>query len=901
MRQRCCSVGSLPSSIVSSIPRNLVIAVTLVASLASVSRAKDTSLTAIELYDAPSGVAYVQLADVLINGKVEVRACGEAQKIDRGSYGKLGKVSLVGATSLERGSDGALVLVKEAGPICIVPTNLKFEKKDGALTRSELADRAILQGRVVSSSIPAVDTPPRLKPGVKVVFVSSPDTELAEFLRADRAHSIGGWQDYLGRYANAVHAGQARQTLANLLTQDAANGLAAYRKSLAEGHPSYGELKKAQVRAEEARRLVPALATAGSLRDEVHGELSALTDKAQAEFQEYKKALAGRTSGYIHLTNSQKLAEEILDIDSALEQVQTLNSNINNEIRAIDSSIRSAESLVSSQHFDQALNAVSAYRGFADEQSRIAAIVKSAYQFHLERGKSFEASSKWKEAVQEYQQACGIDKTDECSSLLKRSKAGLNKFTNEAAARAAFEQSEEYEQQRQYIEAYEVLAFLPDAQRALVADRIESLKAPYVKSAAAKAKELQLAHTPIQGRADEIAIQRAYEYLQRASSLQKEDQNLNLRLDLLSSTISDYYLQQAKKYLEKPLGSGMGVAWCYLDEAQQYKPNRDDVRGERTKSSAVHQIRTKLSIRVVFRDQTSRRDSPLFAEQLSDAIATGLETSGLPVKVIRANDPNAVEPNFQLIGDVLQHRATLSPSIEPKESKYRAGEREVPNEEWNRANRESETASFDLQRAQKSLEAAQAHKKKKEIDAATSAMQDAEKRVQQAHQKLDSISKTLPTDIIKSYTYIKKTYDLAASVEIAARMVDSSGNVVDNIAPIARPAHKTFVVLENVKPEDTEGVKPEGAPPDELQYLTDVEIDARDTLIKAVREKVENLPKQILEQARRRASDGDVDGAAEAYILYLNSSPEAQTPNRQEAMKFLLDQFNIRKVPSTGS
>ena len=35
------------------------------------------------------------------------------------------------------------------------------------------------------------------------------------------------------------------------------------------------------------------------------------------------------------------------------------------------------------------------------------------------------------------------------------------------------------------------------------------------------------------------------------------------------------------------------------------------------------------------------------------------------------------------------------------------------------------------------------------------------------------------------------------------------------------------------------------------------------------------------------------DGSAEAYILYLNSTPEANTPERDEAKKFLHEQFNM--------
>ena len=446
-----------------------------------------------------------------------------------------------------------------------------------------------------------------------------------------------------------------------------------------------------------------------------------------------------------------------------------------------------------------------------------------------------------------------------------------------------------------------MLTRLEPGPRALVTQRLLELEPAYISSASQRAKELQLAHTPIKGKVDEQGAQKAYDYLESASTLNEDDKNLKLRLDLLGETISDYYLQQAHKYLEKPLGSGVGLAWLYLDLAQQYKPNREDVKDERVKSSALYQMRSKLSIRVVFRDQTSRRDSPLFAEQLSDAIATGLETSGLFVKVIRSTDTTAAEPNFQLIGDVLQHRTVVNQTVESAQSKYRAGERELANEEWVKANRADEAAVLDLQNAQKALEAAQSHNKKKEIADASNALAAAQKRVQDTHQKLDAIQKTTLNDIIKEYTYTKKTIDLDAIVELAFRLVDASGNMLDTAPPIKRTTHKVFTVLENVKPEDTEGIRPQGAPPNELRVSDRHRDRGRDTLIKAVREKVELLPKKILEQARKKAADGDLDGAAESYILFLNSSSEALKTEREEAKRFLHEQFNVREVNLAAS
>src|ERR1039458_10093267 len=72
--------------------------------------AKEPSLTAIEIYDGPSGATYLILGDVLINGKAEMRACAacEAGPVDKGTYGKLEKLPLAPGGVLEVGADGIL-------------------------------------------------------------------------------------------------------------------------------------------------------------------------------------------------------------------------------------------------------------------------------------------------------------------------------------------------------------------------------------------------------------------------------------------------------------------------------------------------------------------------------------------------------------------------------------------------------------------------------------------------------------------------------------------------------------------------------------------------------------------------------------------------------------------------
>jgi hypothetical protein len=249
---------------------------------------------------------------------------------------------------------------------------------------------------------------------------------------------------------------------------------------------------------------------------------------------------------------------------------------------------------------------------------------------------------------------------------------------------------------------------------------------------------------------------------------------------------------------------------------------------------------------------------------------------------------------------VIEHRPVTKVGIESIDSEFRAAEREVPNEDWNQANRDYEAATLDLQKAQKLLEGTQAHGKKKDIATATAGVEEAQNKVEAAHRKLDSIPKTTLSDVVKPYSYTKKTIDVSAVVDVGFRIVDSNGNTIATTPSVKNTAQKQFIVLENVKSEDTKNVKQAGSPPDEAQFLTDVEIAARIALIKDVREKVELLPSKILAQARKRLMDGDTDGTAEAYILYLNSTPDAQTTEREEAKKFLREQFNMNWAGSAA-
>jgi hypothetical protein len=861
--------------------------------------AKDAPLSAVELYDGPNGPSYVLISDITINTKNEVRGCGSSVTIAKNAYGDLPKIVLGAGMSLEYTASNGLALTKDGSPACVVPSNVKFDKST-SMSAADLASKGVFAAHVVPAGTAAAEPLPPFKPGVKIVFAASPDAELGEYLRAERASTIIWWQDYLKKYPSSSHAAQAKQSLVVLLAKDGEGGLASYKKSASSNGP-FPDLQKAQADSNQALVVLPGNSSASSLSSEVQAELASLTQKGKAELDLYKKALNDHTKGYTHLTTAVALGNSIVAVNSQYSDGAAFQADANSQAAAMESSLSSAESAVAAKKYDDGMSAIAAYVSFKDEVPRVAAVIDADYTYHFNRGQELGSAQDWQGAVSELQKASEIKSTKEVADALVNAKQGLQAAQDKAAAQAAMQQSQTFGQQQQYIQAYEVLDNLPSGPHALVTDEMQRLAPVYIQAASDSAKQIQQAHDPIRGLADEVEIVRAYGYLQKAYTL-NNDPSLKDRVDDLADKLSDYYLTQAKVYMAKPLGSGAGIAWSYLQKALQYKAsNLDAIRDAMTQEAAAYQMRSRLSIRVVFRDQTSRRDSAGFADQLADAIATGLETSGLPVRVIRPGDTPAFEPNFQLIGDVLDHHRTEVPTSTPKDSTYRAGEQDMPNEAWNQANRAYEAASLALQTDQAALQGVTAKGKKKDIEDATDKVTADEKKVQDAHAKLDSIPKTLPSDIIKPYTYTEKTIDLSAGVQLQYRINDSLGNPVEPDHPVSKENSQKFTVLENVKPEDTSGVKESGTVPDDMQFLTDVENGVRDQLIKAVQQSVAGLPAKVYAQAGKQAQDGDNDGAAESYILFLNSTPSTDTTERQTAKKFLVDQFNIQAVPAATS
>jgi len=850
---------------------------------------KDVPVNAVVLYDDAKGAAYVQIAGLTINGKTELRSCEGMPEISKKNYGKLPKVSLRTAKSLERTADGRLMLLAESKPICVVPGSLSFNSKS-EYSAAEAASTATLLGSVVSSSATKQGGEiPQFKPGVRVVFVTTLNTENAEYLRAQRGNSIAGWNEYLRQFSASPHTADAKSSLATLYANAGQVALAAYSRSVSENKSDLTQLKEAQKEGEQSLKVIDGFSAARDVLERVRAELVKLVDADRAKLQAYRHALSSHSAGYLNLTEAQKHNEQVITVNSRFDPALALKKELDADAAVISTALGNAEVSLNKKNYDEAYKAVSPYLAFAGEVPLIKSVIDSDYDDHFGRAKAAEGQQNWEEAAAEYRRAGEIKPSPGVADALKNAENQFVASRDHAAADKAVQQSKVYADQQDFIQAYLELDNLPERQRALVEKERNDLRQNFVTAAFQRAQKLQELHIPIKGRSDEDYVRQAYSLLYRAAPLTTEP-NVQLKLDLLSDKISGYYLDLAKRYLEKPNASGIGLGWYFLDTAKQYKPDLEPVRDQKNRYQSQFQVRSRLSIGIEFRDETSRREAAGYADQLADAIAVSLENSGIVVS--RKDNPTPIPPNFVIVGEIIQDKVVTDPHIETLQSKFRSIPHNVQNPDWVKADRELEAAKKDQQDADQLMTSAVGRNKKKEIDEARTALAAANKKLEDARNKRDSLQPQISEDTILPYNYTKTTYSMNSEVELAFRIIDKANTLIEPTVPVKRNDTKTFVVLDNVKPEDTEGIKMQDKLPPENPIREELEIQARNDLVKKVKEKVATLPQKILDEARRRANEKDFDAAAEQYILYLNATPE-DDPNRDEANKFLQDNFRV--------
>ena len=862
------------------------------------SQAKTTGLTAIVLYPGHDGQDAAQIGNFILNDKNEIYQCAGPGKIDKSVYHKLSKFTLSPGNTLERNAQGVLILSNpNLPPTCVVPGNLKLEKSD-ALTPSELADRATITGMLLPGSDPPIAQVPPLRIGVKLVFVPAPDAELMDYLRAQQQGDVAGWKRYLARDAAGKHAAEGHKALSSLYLKVGSADLEAYLSSKGSALPDFAKLGQARQMAQESHGQVADDPGTADLERKIRAEVVDLSQRSSAKLEAYRTALKNHAPGYANLTASEDLANGAYQVDPAAPEADAAEQQSKTERARLEKALHDTEQQTATQHPDDAVITIAPYEAFKDENPRIASDVRAISAAYIARAKKSQSSGDWPGAVSDLEKAQKLLPSPDTSSLLAAAQQQAHQAASQAIVQAAMQKSQDAEASGDLIRAYEVLDDLPAEQHGQVSERLQSLQEQYVKAAEGQAKSLQKAYEPINGTSDEQGIEEAYELTQRCYRL-TEDPTLKDQLDILASDLTTYYLKQGTKYADKPDGTGVNVAWAYLSEALHYSSpaNAGDVRDELERVRAKHRIKSGISIRVEFRDSTSRRDSVDFATQLSDAMASGLESAGSNVHVIRPTDTLPVPANFQLVGDVLQHDLGKQLETIPRQSKYKSGERQVNNPDWVKVTADVDQAKGDLQMARTVLQDALSKGKKKDIDAANKTVADDEQKLKGLTDKLSTLQQFNIVPVIDNYNYVERIVHVHPTILIQFRIVDATGNEVVAEIPVKKEIPDQYSQFEGVQPTDTEGIHMKaGIEPDDASFYRTTEYAARDALVKQAEEKVEGLPAIVLQHADQRASDGDIDGAGQLYILYLNSTPDAPTAERARAKSWLLKQFNFGEV-----
>ena len=869
--------------------------------------AKDVSLTAIELYDGASGAAYIQLQNVLINGKIELRNCGPTgtSAIDKSAYSKLEKLTLGAGGVLDRGADGVLRYSATGGPaVCVVPANMKFDH-GASLSPKEMAENIPFTGSPIAPGSDAAMAAQPLKNGVKVVFVAAQNVELADFLLAKRIMSIAQWSVYLSKYAGSPHMDESKDALAKLYAQAGENALAAYQKSPATGTPDYADLKNAKVQEDLAHGFRPDFDSTKQLATEIAARLQALTDKGRAELDAYSSALTAHAPGYAHLVTALGLAQGVTGVDIRFAPGMKLLNDVMLANNTFEAALKSAGAAIDQKQFDDAFQFVFPYRAFAAEEPRVALAIDTTYKDHFDRAQQAQQGQDFATAVKEYEKAGYTKDTPEAQDALKQARQQLAVAQDQAAARAASEKSQNFEAQKDYIDAYDALNNLTPSQQAIVSDEMTKLIPQYVQAASDRAKSITKSFSEIKGIEDERQVELAYSLLQNAYKLTDDTSakaNFETRIESLADELSIWFLDRAKHYLEKPAGSFTEVGWAYLKEAESYKAsNLEQIRDQRTASAPAQAMHSKLSIRVHFVDQTSMRAGTDFMHQMEDAIITELqkpEYQAIPVRY--GETTNTVEPDFHLEGNVLEHELTETPRAISKDSHYRTGTHQENNEEWTRANRAYEEAHQQLESDQAELSAADKVNKKKEIGELTKRMEQDRKVLSETGVKRDSIPQFKMVDDIRTYQYTERTIEIKNNIKLQFSIGRAQGGTMWTPDVVGLQDPQKIVLVQDVKSDDTDGVKLNETTPNTQELQTALGIKVRDQLIESVGKRVRDLPKAIFDEAKVRVQEQNLDDAGEAYMRYLCVVPTDKTPERVEAERFLKDQFNFLTYPSAA-
>src|SRR5205085_8680245 len=145
-------------------------------------------------------------------------------------------------------------------------------------------------------------------------------------------------------------------------------------------------LKQAREQAQEANRAASGYRPAIQLIEEISRELDTLLESDHARLAAFRKALETQSSGLLPINAARRHTAQLLEVRPDYAPLLNLHREIVNEELKLSSAVESAESLVTSKHYDEAVAALGAYRGFAGELPRIDSVLAAVYTYHLNAG-----------------------------------------------------------------------------------------------------------------------------------------------------------------------------------------------------------------------------------------------------------------------------------------------------------------------------------------------------------------------------------------------------------------------------------------------------------------------------------------------------------------------------------
>jgi hypothetical protein len=158
---------------------------------------------------------------------------------------------------------------------------------------------------------------------------------------------------------------------------------------------------------------------------------------------------------------------------------------------------------------------------------------------------------------------------------------------------------------------------------------------------------------------------------------------------------------------------------------------------------------------------------------------------------------------------------------------------------------------------------------------------------------LDSIPAKVTLDVTRPYNYHERTIDVQNTIKLQFRIGETLSTQKGNAEVVEKSDPRQFVLIEDVKPEDTNGVKPTGTSPNTRELQTALENTVRDMLIEKVKARVSVLPKELYSHAKAKEGEEDINGAGEAYLRYLSATTEDGSAERKHAKEFLKSNFNM--------